>query len=184
MPDFYPEVSRFTASSMSRKVEHRTQPSVVMLSCCDDLAPSFFDDIGSRSLRILQPASNPDLAPKELFLFEYLKQQFQGIHVPDRESLKSEIIQIFSEIDPDALISVLEKRIKRFKWVIRNGGEYSNNSRKKERCACSIGKIASDELFAVSELSFLSFSCCWFILKLSELLVVSFSFCLFMLTFS
>jgi hypothetical protein len=69
-----------------------------------------------------QPTYSPDLAPSDFFLFGYLKQKLQGVHILDREKLKSEIIRIFGEIGPDVLISVFENWIKRLEWVLQNAG--------------------------------------------------------------
>jgi hypothetical protein len=55
-----------------------------------------------------QPACSPGLTPSDFFLFGYLKQKLQRVHIPDREKLKSEIIRILDGIGPDVLISMLE----------------------------------------------------------------------------
>jgi hypothetical protein len=70
-----------------------------------------------------QPAYRP---LNDFFPFGFLQQKLQGIHFPDRESLKSTICQIFHEIDRDVLVSVLLDYIERLKWVIENDGEYCN----------------------------------------------------------
>jgi hypothetical protein len=74
-----------------------------------------------------QPIDSPDLSPSGFFVFGYLKQKLQGVHIPDRERPKSEIIRIFREIGPDVLISVFEDWIKRLEWVVQNAGEYYTN---------------------------------------------------------
>jgi hypothetical protein len=71
-----------------------------------------------------QSAYSPDLAPNDFFLFGYLKQKLQRVHIPDRERLKSEKIQIFADIGPDVIISVFGDWIKRREWVVQNGEEY------------------------------------------------------------
>jgi hypothetical protein len=80
-----------------------------------------------------QSANSPILTPSDFFLFGYLKQKLQGVHIPDRERLKSEIIRILGGIGPDLLISVFEDSIKKLEWVVQNGGEYCNNETKKKR---------------------------------------------------
>jgi hypothetical protein len=60
-----------------------------------------------------QPAYSPGLTPSDFFLFGYLKQKLQGVHIPDRERLKSEIIRIFGEIGPEVLTSLFEDWIRR-----------------------------------------------------------------------
>jgi hypothetical protein len=55
-----------------------------------------------------QSAYSPGLTPSDFFLFGYLKQKLQEVHIPDREKLKSEIIRILDGIGPDVLISMLE----------------------------------------------------------------------------
>jgi hypothetical protein len=72
---------------------------------------------------MVQRASSPELTPSDFFVFAYLKQKLQGVHIPDREKLKSEIIRIFGKAGPDVLISVFEDPIKRLKWVVQNAGE-------------------------------------------------------------
>jgi hypothetical protein len=61
----------------------------------------------------MQPAYSPDLSPSDFFLFGYLKQQVQEAHILDQESLKSEIIPIFSGIAPSVLISMFKHWTKR-----------------------------------------------------------------------
>jgi hypothetical protein len=80
-----------------------------------------------------QSADNPGLTPSDFFLIGDLKRKLQGIHIPGRERLKSEIIRILGGIGPDLLISVFEDWIKRLEWVVQNGGEYYNNQPKKKR---------------------------------------------------
>jgi hypothetical protein len=74
-----------------------------------------------------RPAYSPDLSPSDFFRLGYRKQQLQGVHIPDRERLKSEIIRIFGEIGPDVLISLFKDWIKRLEWVVQNGKECYNN---------------------------------------------------------
>jgi hypothetical protein len=74
-----------------------------------------------------QPAYGPDLAPSDFFLFGFLKQQLQGVHLADREALKAAIYHLFSQIDREVLISVWVDWMERLKWVIKNGGEYCNH---------------------------------------------------------
>jgi histone-lysine N-methyltransferase SETMAR len=78
----------------------------------------------TKAQRMPQPAYSPDLAPSDFFLFGFLKQQLQGVHLADREALKSAICQIFSRIDRKLLISVFVDWMQRLKWVIENEGEY------------------------------------------------------------
>jgi hypothetical protein len=68
-----------------------------------------------------QPAYSLELTPSDFFLFGYVKQKLQRVHIPDRESLKSETIRLFGDIGPDVLISVFEDWIKRFEWIRQNG---------------------------------------------------------------
>jgi hypothetical protein len=80
-----------------------------------------------------QSAYSPGPTPNDFFLFGYLKQKLQGVHIPDRERLKSEIIRILDGIGLDVLISVFEDWMKRLEWVVQNSGEYSNNQTKQKR---------------------------------------------------
>jgi hypothetical protein len=73
-----------------------------------------------------QPAYSPGPAPSDFFLFGFLKRQLQGVHLADREVLKSRICQIFGEIDREVLISVFMEWMERLQWVIENGWEYYN----------------------------------------------------------
>jgi hypothetical protein len=87
----------------------------------------------TKARRIAQPAYSPGLTPNDFFLFGYLKQKLQGVHIPNRERLNPEIIRILAGIGPDVLISVFEDWIKMLEWVLQNGGEYHNNQTKKKR---------------------------------------------------
>jgi transposase len=80
----------------------------------------------TKAKRIIHPAYSPDLAPSDFFLFGFLKQEIQGLILPDRESLKSAIIEIFSKIDRNMLISAFQDWMTRLQWVITNKGEYYN----------------------------------------------------------
>jgi histone-lysine N-methyltransferase SETMAR len=82
--------------------------------------------LATKARRIPQPAYSPDLAPSDFFLFGFLKQKLRGVHLADREGLKSAITQIFAEIDKDMLVSVFLDWIERIHGVINNGGEYYN----------------------------------------------------------
>jgi hypothetical protein len=50
---------------------------------------------------------NRPIAPGDFFLFGFMKRQIQGVHFPDRETLKGTICRIFGEIDREVLISVV-----------------------------------------------------------------------------
>jgi hypothetical protein len=67
----------------------------------------------TKARRMAQSAYSPGLTPSDFFLFGYLKQKLQEVHIPDRERLKSEIIQILDGIGRDVLISMLEDWMKR-----------------------------------------------------------------------
>jgi hypothetical protein len=79
----------------------------------------------AKARRTAQPADSPDLATSDFFLFGYLKEKLQAVHIPNRERLKSEIIWIFGENDPDLSISLFEDWIKRLEWVVQNRGSTS-----------------------------------------------------------
>jgi hypothetical protein len=81
----------------------------------------------TKAQRMPQPAYSPDLAPSDFFLFGFLKQQLQGVHLADREALKTAICQLFSQIDREVLISVFVDWMERLKWVIESGWEYYNH---------------------------------------------------------
>jgi hypothetical protein len=81
---------------------------------------------GTKAQRMPEQASSPDLAPSDFFLHGFLKRQLQGVHLADREALKSRISQIFSEIDREVLISMFVEWMERHQQVIKNGGEYYN----------------------------------------------------------
>jgi hypothetical protein len=81
---------------------------------------------GTKSQRMLQPAHSPDLTPSDFLLFGFLKRQLQGVHLADREAVKSRICQIFSEIDREVLISVFVEWMEWLQWVIKNEWEYHN----------------------------------------------------------
>jgi hypothetical protein len=70
------------------------------------------------------PAYSPDIAPSDFFLFGFLKEKLPEYHIPDRESLKSTIMHIFSEMPEETLVAVFETWPKRLKWVIEHNGEY------------------------------------------------------------
>jgi hypothetical protein len=74
-----------------------------------------------------QSAYGPGLTSSDFFLFGYRKKKLQGVHILDRERLKSEIIRILGGIGPDVLISVFEDWIKRLEWVVQNDREYYHN---------------------------------------------------------
>jgi transposase len=86
----------------------------------------------TKAKRVPHPAYSPDLAPSDFFLFGFLKTKLQEYDIPDRETLKSAISDIFAEISEDTLISVFEAWIKRLKWVIAHQGEYVHKSRETE----------------------------------------------------
>jgi hypothetical protein len=69
-------------------------------------------------------AESSDLAPSDFFLFGFLKEKLPEYQIPDRESLKSTIMQIFSEISEETLISVFTAWIERLRGVIGHNGEY------------------------------------------------------------
>jgi hypothetical protein len=58
--------------------------------------------------RIPHPASGPDFAPSDSFLFGYIKRKLTEYDIPDRQSLKSAITHIFDEIGQETLILVFE----------------------------------------------------------------------------
>jgi hypothetical protein len=62
--------------------------------------------------RVPHPAYIPDLALSDFFLFEFVKTRLQEYDIPDRETLKSAISRIVTEISQDMLVSVFEARIK------------------------------------------------------------------------
>jgi transposase len=78
----------------------------------------------SRAQRLPHPAYSPDLAPSDFFLFGYLKEKLTDFPCATREQLKIAIIEIFSGIDREILLSVFHSWMKRLKWVIKHGGEY------------------------------------------------------------
>jgi hypothetical protein len=74
--------------------------------------------------RAQHPASSPDLAPKDFFLFGDIKSKLTEYDIPDRQSLQSVITHIFDEIGQETLITVFETWINRLKWVIEHEVEY------------------------------------------------------------
>jgi hypothetical protein len=74
-----------------------------------------------------QPANGPHLAPSRFFFLGFLKRQIQGVHFPERETLKSTICRIFGELDGEVLISVFLDWTERLERVIENEGEHSNS---------------------------------------------------------
>jgi hypothetical protein len=68
-----------------------------------------------------------DLAPGDLIIFGFLKQQIQGVHFPDRKTLRNTICRLFGQIDRKVVISVFLNWIGRLHWVTENGGEYANS---------------------------------------------------------
>jgi hypothetical protein len=82
---------------------------------------------GTKAQGMPQPAYRPDLAPSDFFLFGFLKQRLQGVHLADREALKTAICQLFSQIDREVLTSVFVDWMERLKWVFKNRGEYYNH---------------------------------------------------------
>jgi hypothetical protein len=82
---------------------------------------------GTKAQRMPESAYGPDLAPSDFFLFRFLKRQFQGVHLADREALKSTICQMFGEIDGEVLISVFVQWMEWLQWVTKNEWEYYNH---------------------------------------------------------
>jgi hypothetical protein len=70
-----------------------------------------------------QPACSPDAAPSHFFPFGLPKQQIQGFHFSDRETLKSARCRIFNGIDREVFISVFLDWIERLERVIENNRE-------------------------------------------------------------
>jgi hypothetical protein len=62
-----------------------------------------------------QPVSRLYPAPGNLFPFDSPKQQMQGVHFPDGETLKSAMCRMFNEIDGEVLISVFLAWVKQLK---------------------------------------------------------------------
>jgi hypothetical protein len=76
-----------------------------------------------KARRMAQSAYSLDRAPIDFFLFWYLKQKLHVTYISDRETLKSAIFDIFSEIGTDMLISEFLELIKRLEWVDENKEE-------------------------------------------------------------
>jgi hypothetical protein len=74
-----------------------------------------------------QPAYRAELGPTDFFLFGFLKQELQGVHLADREALKTAICQLLSQIHREVLMSVSADWMERLKWMIENGGSYYNH---------------------------------------------------------
>jgi hypothetical protein len=70
------------------------------------------------------PGDSPNLAPSDFFHFGFLREKLPEYQIPDRESRKSTIMQIFGEISEEMLISVLAPWIERLKWVMKHNGDY------------------------------------------------------------
>jgi hypothetical protein len=80
----------------------------------------------TQARRTSQPAKSREWTPRDFFLFGYLEQQRQGAHVSDRESLKSAISRIVSEIGGEALVFVLLDSVEWLEHVIKDTGDCSN----------------------------------------------------------
>jgi hypothetical protein len=74
------------------------------------------------------PAHSPALTLSDFFLFGFLKKKLPEYQIPDRESLKSTIMQISGELSEETLISVFAAWIELLKWVIKHNGEYFHKS--------------------------------------------------------
>jgi hypothetical protein len=70
--------------------------------------------------RMRHPAYSPDFAPSDLFLFGCVKPKFAQYDIPDRQSLKSAIANIFDEIGQETFIAVFQTWANRFEWVIEH----------------------------------------------------------------
>jgi hypothetical protein len=73
--------------------------------------------------RISHPDYSPDLAPSDFFLFGCIKQKLTENNIPDRQSLKNAIAQIFDETKQETLRAVFETWINRLEWVMEHDGE-------------------------------------------------------------
>jgi hypothetical protein len=74
------------------------------------------------------PVSSSDLAPRDFFLFGFLKEKLPEDQIPDRESPQRTIMEIFGKISEETLTSVVAAWIERLKWVIKHSGEYFHKS--------------------------------------------------------
>jgi hypothetical protein len=61
-----------------------------------------------RIQRISHPAYNPDLAPSDFFLFDYVMQKLAEYDTPDQQSSERSIAHIFDEIGQKTLTAVFE----------------------------------------------------------------------------
>jgi hypothetical protein len=68
--------------------------------------------------------SQPDLAPRGFFLFDYPKEKLRGASFTTSDDLIFAIRQIFSEIQEKLLKNASTNRITRLSWAMKTGGKY------------------------------------------------------------
>ena len=78
----------------------------------------------STYILIPHPAYSPDPGPSDFYLFEKLKQKFEGVMFESAEELEDAIRDEFSKISKDELKSVFNGCIKRLQRCIEIGGAY------------------------------------------------------------
>jgi hypothetical protein len=102
--------------------------------------------------RLPHPAYSPDLAPSNIFLFDYLKEKQFIISVETQEELISKIRRNFASVTKDHHITVHMKRMKRQKRVNKNHFEYYDPS--TSACPRSASKkVQSYGVYRYSEIS-------------------------------
>jgi hypothetical protein len=57
---------------------------------------------------VIHPAYNPNLAPSDFFLFEYIKGKLSDYNFESREDLLNAITEIFTGVDQEVLLSAFE----------------------------------------------------------------------------
>jgi hypothetical protein len=74
--------------------------------------------------RVAQPASSPDLARSDFWLFGHLKNSLADRMFDDPEERLDGITSLLEEIQPSELHVVFSHWVERVRWVLENNGDY------------------------------------------------------------
>jgi hypothetical protein len=91
----------------------------------------------TKARRLSHPPYSPDIAPSDIFFFDYLKEKQSIISVETQEELISKIRGNFASFTKDHHITVHMKMMKRQKRVNKNHVEYYEASTSAYQRSCS-----------------------------------------------